>query len=563
MISGARASLQNDASSSLRDVCAAEWAWRRQEIPDNEDTTRPVASYLPRVDRESQENRLRYWEDILGRIDRISRDELSCAERINYDTFRAQIEVLIANQRFRDYEMPVNADSMFWTDLAYTARRPFLTRQDYLGWIAQMRDIPRFFRDQSSVMRAGLERRFTPPRITMRGRDASIAAVLDASPETSVFYTPFRTMVGVAAPEQARLRADAVKVIQDVVKPAYGELLEFMQAEYLPGGRESLAAYDLPDGEAYYQAKIREFTTLDLSPAAIHELGVTEVAELRAKMKSVMRETGFAGEIPAFLAFLRTDAQFYAKSADELLMRAAWIAKKFDAKASQYFGHLPRARFSIEPVADDIAPFYTAGRGGAGYYLVNTFDLASRPLYNLPALTLHESAPGHAFQMSLALEHADQPEFRRHTYNSAYGEGWALYCEQLGEEMGLYETPYERFGMLGYQIWRAARLVVDTGLHTQGWTRERAMAYLSEYTPLQQREIETEVDRYISWPAQALSYYVGKVAMVEARTAAERALGDAFDLRAFHDAVLELGSVPLSVLKRHMRDFAGELNACH
>jgi uncharacterized protein (DUF885 family) len=271
-----------------------------------------------------------------------------------------------------------------------------------------------------------------------------------------------------------------------------------------------------------------------------------------------MKESGFKGDFPAFLQFLRADPQFYARSADELLMRAAWIAKKFDGKAAQFFGYLPRARFAIKPVPADLAPFYTAGRGGPGVYLLNTYNLPARPLYNLTALTLHESAPGHAFQIPIAAEHTDQPAFRRLTYISAYGEGWALYCELLGEEMNMYESPYDRFGMLGYQIWRAARLVVDTGVHSQGWSRERAIAYLQQYTALPQHEIETEVDRYIAWPGQALSYYLGERAILQARDKARRALGARFNIRAFHDAVLELGSVPLPVLTARIDRFIAE-----
>ena len=314
----------------------------------------------------------------------------------------------------------------------------------------------------------------------------------------------------------------------------------------------------MPDGKAYYRAKIREFTTLDREPDAIHSFGESEVARLHEQMLAAMKESGFSGDFQAFLTFLRTDPKFQAKTPEELLMRAAWIAKRFDGKASQYFGLLPRARFAIVPVPADLAPFYTAGRGGPGLYLVNTYDLPSRPLYNLTALTLHESAPGHAFQMPLALEHKQQPEFRQHTYLSAYGEGWALYCERLGLEMGMYETPYDRFGMLNYQIWRAARLVVDTGIHAQGWSRDQAIAYFRQYTALPEHEIETEVDRYIAWPAQALSYYLGETAILEARAKAESALGAHFNLRAFHDTVLELGSVPLPVLTARIDRFISE-----
>jgi uncharacterized protein (DUF885 family) len=275
-------------------------------------------------------------------------------------------------------------------------------------------------------------------------------------------------------------------------------------------------------------------------------------------MLDVMKETGFQGDFPAFLTYLRTDPRFYAKTPEELLMRAAWIAKRFDGKADQYFGYLPRKRFAIIPVPDEIAPYYTSGRGGPGVYLVNTYNLPSRPLYNLTALTLHESAPGHAFQMPIAMEHKDQPKFRQEVYISAFGEGWALYCEKLGLEMGMYETPYDRFGMLTYQMWRAARLVVDTGIHSKGWTRAQAQAFLHDNTALSDHEIETEVDRYIGWPGQALAYYLGEATILAAREKAEKALGAKFNLRAFHDTVLELGSVPMPVLTARIDRFIAE-----
>jgi uncharacterized protein (DUF885 family) len=547
------ASAEEDAR--FRAIYTAEWKWRDEQFADTEDTRRPLKDHLPKVDLATQQMRQRYWEDVLNKINAIRRADLSADEQVNYDVYKPQIEVLIANQRFRDFEMPANSDTTFWTDLGYTARRPFTRLEDYRSWIAQMRDVPRYFHEQMNQMRAGLRRGFTPPRVTLDGRDGSITAVTQPTPEASLFYTPFKEMPGIAPAQQAQLRAQAVQVIREIVQPTYVELLQFMRTEYVPGARTTLAARALPDGEAYYRAKIREFTTLDMSPDAIHALGVSEVQRLHEQMVAVMKETGFKGDFPAFLKYLRTEPRFYPKTADELLMNAAWIAKRFDGKASQFFGYLPRGRFAIRPVPNDLAPFYTAGRGGPGVYLVNTYDLSSRPLYNLTALTLHESAPGHAFQMALALEHKNQPEFRQHTYISAYGEGWALYCEHLGVEMGMYETAYDRFGMLGYQIWRAARLVVDTGVHAQGWTRDQARDYLRQYTALPEREIDTEVDRYIAWPAQALSYYLGERAILEARAKAERSLGDRFNVRAFHDAVLELGSVPLPVLTAHVDRF--------
>jgi len=547
-----------NADSRLQSLYASEWKWREDQFPDNEDAQKPIQDHLPKVDPASQEMRLHKWQEVLQRLDAIPRAELSAAEQINFDIYRPQIQALIADQQFREFEMPANSDTTFWTDIGYTARRQYRRVQDYRNWIGQMKDLPRYFHEQMDEMRAGLKRGFTPPRVTLEGRDASITAVTDATPEASLFYAPFKDMPGIPEADKKSLRDEAVSTIRDTVQPAYRELLTFFRAEYLPGTRTTLAAYDLPDGRAYYRARIRQFTTLDQDPAAIHAFGESEVARLHEQMLGAMKETGFTGDFPAFLAFLRKDPQFQAKTPEELLMRAAWIAKRFDGKASQYFGQLPRARFAIRPVPDDLAPFYTAGRGGPGVYLLNTYNLPSRPLYNLTALTLHESAPGHAFQLPLAREHKDQPDFRQHTYLSAYGEGWALYCELLGLEMGMYDTPYDRFGMLNYQIWRAGRLVVDTGIHSQGWTRDRAIAYLRDYTALPQHEIETEVDRYIAWPAQALSYYLGEDAIVKSRAKAEKALGPKFNVRAFHDTVLELGSVPIPVLQARIDRFISE-----
>jgi uncharacterized protein (DUF885 family) len=546
-----------DANARFQALYTAEWKWRQHQfVHDGESGA--VANHLPEVDAATQDARLKYWEEVLAKLDAISRAELSPEQQINYGVYRPQIQVLIANQRFHDYEMPVNSSNTFWTDLGYTARRPFRTLQDYKNWLSQLHEVPRYFHEQMEEMRAGLKRGFTPPRVTMEGRDTSLTAVTDAAPEASLLYTPFKNMPGISAVDQADLRSQAIATIRDVAQPAYVDLLKFMRGEYLPGCRTTLAAKDLPDGSNFYRAKIREFTTLDLDPAEIHSLGEAEVSRLHAQMLLIMKETGFAGDFPAFLQYLRSDPQFYAKSPEELLMRAAWIAKKFDGNAALFFGYLPRARFAIQPVSEDLAPFYPGAMGGPGLYLLNTYNLPNRPLYNLTAITLHESAPGHAFQIPIAAEHLDQPGFRQRTWIDAYGEGWALYCEWLGLEMGMYETPYDRFGMLGAQVWRAARLVVDTGLHSQGWSREKAIAYLHDYTALSGHEIETEVDRYIALPAQALAYYLGEREILAARQKAEKALGSKFNVRAFHDTVLELGSVPMPLLAARIDRFIAE-----
>jgi uncharacterized protein (DUF885 family) len=552
LMAGAHASADTD----LRALYSAEWSWRVAEFADDEDNTLPVPDRLPRVDQRTQIAHLAHWQDVLTALDKIPERDLSAKEQINAEVFRFQIQSLIAEQKFRGYEMPANSDSNFWGDFSYRARRPFRSLADYRAWIAQMGELPRYFAENIANMRAGLKRGFTPPRVTLEGRGGSILAVANAKPEETVFFEPFTTMPSsIAAEEQARLKAAALNVIAGKVQPAYRGLAHFWDSEYVPHTRATLAAERLPDGKAYYRAQIFEYATLDKAPDEIHRIGLAEVAKLHGEMEAVMRDSGFTGDFAAFLKFLRSDPQFYATTPQGLLDRAAWIAKEFDGKASLYFGLLPRARFAIRPVPDDIAPFYTSGRGGPGEYLVNTYKLSSRPLYSLTALTLHESAPGHAFQMPLASEDTTLPDFRRHSYISAYGEGWALYSEWLGQEMGMYHTPYERFGMLSYQVWRAARLVVDTGIHSKGWSRAQAIAYFRDNTALPEHEIETEVDRYITWPGQATSYYLGEMAIRSARARAEAALGPKFNIRAFHDTVLQLGSVPLPVLDRAVDDF--------
>jgi len=545
------------ADARFKALYTREWVWREEQNAgaDDEDSEHP-ADHLPKVDPATRDTQLHYWQEVMKELDAIPRTGLSPANQINYDVYKPQIAALIAEQQFRDYEKPLNSDTTFWTDLGYTARKDYRSAADYRAYIGQLRDIPRYFREQIANMRAGLARGFTPPKVTLAGRDLSVAAVADTRPQDTLFYTPFKQMpASIPAAEQAQLRADGLRAIADGVVPAYRDLLAFLRNDYIPHARVALAAESLPDGKAYYRSKILEFTTLDMDPAAIHALGLSEVAKIHAQMLETMKATGFKGDFPAFLHYLRTDPRFYAKTPQELLMRAAWISKEFDGKASQYFGYLPRQRFAIKPVPADIAPFYTSGRGGPGVYLVNTYNLPSRPLYNLTALTLHESAPGHAFQMPIAAEHKELPDFRSKTYISAFGEGWALYSEHLGLEMGMYDDPYDKFGYLTYQMWRACRLVVDTGIHSQGWTREQAVAYLHDNTALADHEIDTEVDRYIAWPGQALSYYLGMLAIEKARAKAEAALGPKFNIRAFHDAVLELGSVPLPVLTAHIDDF--------
>jgi uncharacterized protein (DUF885 family) len=549
----------NPADTAFQAIYKADEKWWRAQrgsvsAEDEKKHLPPV--HLEQVDAATQAKQLAHTESVLAALRAVNAQKLSAEERLNYEVFRAQIAVGLNSMKFKDYESPVNSDSQFWGYIAPLDARGFRTEEHYTRYISRLRDVPEYFDEQMANMRAGIARGFTPPRVTLEGRDQGLKDVVNAKDaQATSFWKPFLEMPSsIPAAEQEKLKAEAADVITHLVVPAYAKMLKFFDDEYLPHTVTSLAAESLPDGKAYYQSKILEYATVTMSPEEIHGIGLKEMDGIHAEMLAAMKASGFAGTFPEFLQYLRTDPKFYAKTPEELLHDAAWIAKEFDGVASRYFGYEPRERFGIVPVPPEMAPFYTAGRGGMNSYLVNTYDLPSRPLYSLPALTLHESAPGHSWQQAVALEQERAkklPEFRR-AYISAYGEGWALYCERLGTEMGIYHTPYETFGMLSYQAWRAARLVVDTGIHAQGWTRERAQQYLHDNTALSDHEIETEVDRYISWPGQALSYYLGEMAIVKERKKAEAALGAKFNLRAFHDAVLETGSVPLPVLEKHL-----------
>jgi len=552
----------HDTDARFRQIYTQEWAWRNgQAGVQTSGETQVNNGRLDRVDAASQVQRQNEWQQVLKQLDGIDIKQLSPEEQINYAVYRAQIQNLLAAQQFKQWQMPFNSDSAFWSDVGYELDSDNLHNlKDYRNYLDRLGQVPAYFSQEIDNMRDGLARGFSVPREVLNGRDVSIAAVAELKdPTQSSFYKPFLKLPDNIEPVDAeQLRKQARALIADKIIPAYAQLLGFFRNEYVPKARTTLAAEKMPDGEAWYRQQIIEYTTLDVTPGAVHEVGLNLVAKLHDEMVKTMQETGFKGSFADFLHFLRTDPQFYAKTPDELLMRTAWVAKQVDAQLGHYFGRLPRQRFAIVPVPDDIAPYYTSGRGGASTYLVNTYDLPSRPLYNMPALTLHESMPGHSLQLALAQEQHDQPDFRRNGYISAYGEGWGLYSEYLGNEMGIYKTPYERFGYLTYQMWRACRLVVDTGIHHLGWTRQQAIDYMTQNTALSDREIANEVDRYISWPGQALSYELGYLKLLELRKKAEQDLGPKFDIRHFHDTVLALGSVPLPVLEKRIDRFIAE-----
>lgn len=555
------AQTQPDASSAdarLRALYTEEWTWRQQEMARSSDQPGDAGAgdHFPRIDAASQQARLAYWTRALATLDSIPFDELSPEEQVNAQIFRTSIRALATDVRFRTYEAPFNSDTFFWT--AFTPRQGFATGAAYRAYLGRLRDVPRYFDEQIANMRAGLARGYSVPRVSVVGRDQTIEPYVKGD-TTNPLYGPFTQMpAAIPAADQAAMRAEAATLIRDLVAPTYARLLTMMRDEYLPKARTTLAATAMPDGEAFYQAMIETHTTLNLTPQQIHDMGLKEVARIQAEMEATKQQANFTGTMAEFFTFLRTDPQFYAKTPRELLSYSAYVAKKADWKLGETIGLLPRRRHGIRPVPDALAPIYTGGRGGLEACLMNTYNLPARPLYTLASLTLHECTPGHSFQAALALEGPERPPFRRATSFSGYGEGWGLYTEWLGTVMGIYETPYEDFGRLTYEMWRACRLVIDTGIHQFGWTREQAMTYLRDHAALAEHEITTEVERYIAWPGQALAYKLGELQIRRHRREAEAKLGPNFDQRRFHDAILAIGSVPLPVLEQRMAQFIAD-----
>jgi len=463
---------------------------------------------------------------------------------------------------FDESRLSFTNDSGFFNMMSYVSRQTkFETPEDYEAYAARLSDLPRFFDEYKANMRRGMATDYTASAEVMPGIISTVESFASGNATEHSFFQPF-TSYGDVIPqsEQARLKDLGEMAISDHVLPAYQDLLKFLKTEYSPAARKLVGIGTNDANRAYYKALVKHFTTLDLTPDEVHQIGLDEVKRIRAEMDGIIAETGFKGDFKAFLKFLRTDKQFYVDTPEALLKEAAWIAKRIDGQMPHYFGKLPRLSYGVLPVPDEIAPSYTTGRywggnpqnGVAGNYMVNTYNLTQRPLYNLPALTLHEGVPGHHHQISLGQELQDVPKFRQSLYPNAFGEGWGLYAEKLGVEMGIYQTPYENFGRLTYEMWRACRLVVDTGMHWKGWTRDQAEACFFENSALAPHNIKTEVDRYISWPGQALAYKIGELKIWELRRLAEKELGVNFDLRKFHDAVLGNGGIPLGILEEQI-----------
>jgi uncharacterized protein (DUF885 family) len=549
------------AHDALHALFADEWEFRLRENPLMATSVgdRRYNHLMPSVAPEDQARRgeaNRAFQQRLAQIDRALLDE---ADKVNYDVFAFMLRHRIDGAPFRDWRIPLNSDSGFYMALNYGVRsQPFETAEDYQNWLRRLSAFPAFVEQNIANMRTGMDAGFTLPAVILEDVAGVIESMATTSTEDSPLYKPFLRTPPAISPELAETLPQIGRYSMETeVMPALRDFHRFFVEEYLPAARTTLGATDLPDGEAYYASRVRYYTNLELTADEVHRIGLDEVARIRAEMDAIIEQVGFEGSFDEFLAFLRSDPQFFAETPRELLSIASYFAKKADGKLPALFGKLPRQPYTVEPVPEAIAPNYTSGRyagaplGGerAGAYWVNTYALDKRTLYTLPALTLHEAVPGHHLQSALAKELEGRPDFRRHIYPHAFGEGWGLYAEKLGIEMGMYETPYEDFGRLTYEMWRACRLVVDTGMHAKGWSRDEALDFLARNTALSLLEVRTEIDRYIAWPGQALAYKIGELKIIELRERAEAALGADFDIRAFHDRVLGEGGVPLPVLE--------------
>jgi uncharacterized protein (DUF885 family) len=494
---------------------------------------------------------------VLATLASITDDQLGTDDRLNRDLFarqyRGEIDAYAWGQRFLPITQRRGVQSA--QDLAEVL--PFKTVQDYEHWIARLNSLDRYVDQTVDLMREGVRRGLVQPRVIMERVPAQIAKQVVSDPAASPFYAPFERMPdAIPAAEQQRLRAAALAAIGQKVVPAYRRLQAYFVEQYLPACRSSVGVWDTPGGTDWYQQRVRWFTTTDLTADQVHDIGLAEVARIRGEMQKVIERVGFKGSFEDFLQFLRTDPQFRYTDPERLLQAYLAMAKRIDPLLPQYFGHLPRMPYGVRPIPMQSAPDTTTayyqppsldGRR-AGYYYVNLYKPEERPTYEIPVLTIHEAVPGHHLQIALAQELGGQPRFRRDFEATAFVEGWALYSESLGEEMGFYDDPYAKFGQLTYEMWRAVRLVVDTGIHHKRWSREQAIEFFKANAAKTELDIVNEIDRYISWPGQALAYKIGELRIKELRANATRALGPKFDLREFHDVVLGSGAVPLDVL---------------
>ncbi|NTS41231.1 DUF885 domain-containing protein [Flavisolibacter sp. BT320] len=525
---------------------------------------------LGRFTEDGYREEYRFYKKLADKLSRIQKNTLSFDDQVNLDLLQHEVLDHLATGRFQSYLNPILSDWGFHTSLAGRANTSFRTKKDAEAYIRLLNDVPRYVAENLALMRKGLERGISQPKAILQGYETTYRQHIVDTVERSVFWKPFaQKPTGIADDDWKDLQTAAKIAIRKNVIQAYRSIDAFFTNEYLPKTRTTLGASHFPEGTAFYEDRVRHYTTTSMTAEEVYAVGLKEVDRIKRAMDSVLRVVNFTGTLQEFIAYLRTDPKFYPKTGDDLLKEASFIAKKVDGKLPSLFGKLPRQPYTVTAVPDYLAPSFTTGRYSSapinstrpGEYWVNTYNLPSRTLYTLEALTLHESVPGHHLQIALAQELSHLPEFRRRLYINAFGEGWGLYSEYLGHEMGFYKDPYSLFGRLTYDMWRACRLVIDVGIHLKGWTREEAVRYLADHTALSLHEVNTEVNRYISWPGQALAYKIGEIKIKELRQKAEAELKEDFDVRSFHDMLHSNGSVTLSVLEKMTERFIREQKA--
>ena len=539
-----------------------------KEFQKNESRQDSIAGHLLGASGEKDFlRRFTFYNAIDAKLRAIKKVKLSADDQVNLELLQYSIEDEISGYKFKAYLNPILSDEGFHTSLASMGSEVLTSKKEFENYIERLQDIPRYVEEHLALMRRGLQSGICQPRSILDGYENTYEQHIVNDPEKSVFWEPFlQKPFGISEGEWKKITEKGKYAVQHYAIEGFRKIKLFFDKEYLPKTRTSIGVSNFPDGLAYYQDRVRHYTSTDISYENIYQLGLQEVARIKKEMLKVMEEVKFSGTLPEFITSLRTDPKFYATTPEQLLKEASFIAKKADGILPKFFSKLPRQSYGVEPVPAHLAPTYTAGRYSgasinskrAGFYWVNTYDLKSRPLYALEALTLHEAVPGHHLQIALTQELTTLPDFRKNLYVNAFGEGWGLYCEYLGTEMGFYKDPWSRFGKLTYEMWRACRLVLDVGLHTKGWTREQAVTYLSENTALSLHEVNTEINRYISWPGQALAYKMGELKIKELRKKAENTLKDKFDIREFHAIILSQGTVTLKIMEQMINKYITE-----
>ena len=555
------------AAQKLKKLFAEEWINGLKENPIGATYTgyKGLNHKLPSMTLQDIHRRAKTWRFFLKRLAAIPKVQLSQQDRINAALFRQKLLDALTEYKYKMYLLPItNREGFHISFTRLPSYTPLRSAKDYQDFIARMKAFKKYTQQHITLMKMGLKQGYTIPRVTLKGYEGTISPHIVKDPEKSVFYAPFKRLPKrFSAKLREQLQKQAKEVILSSVVPAFRSFFTFMTKTYIPGSRKTIAASALPNGKAYYAHRVKLFTTQAITPKQVHQIGLSEVKRIRKEMKQVIKQVKFKGSFKDFLKHLRTHPKFYAKTPAQLLKEVSYVLKQMDGQLPKLFGKLPRTPYGIKKIPDYIAPktttaFYSPLSGDgrkAGFYYVNTYNLKSRPLYEIEALSFHEAVPGHHLQIALQREQRGLPKFRNYLSVTAFVEGWALYAERLGLEVGFYKDPYSNFGRLTYEMWRACRLAIDTGIHAFGWSRDKAIKFMANNTALSLHNVTTEIDRYIAWPGQALGYKMGELKIRELRQKAQKALGSKFDLRAFHDAILKNGAIPMYLLEKEVTRF--------